>query len=111
MTFNHTLNDTLKACGVTTGTILSVALKIKAEVNNKPFTPYTDEEQRALLVLATTPDKGLLYNALSFTDKSIRDSIDTQSQLVESLLKYPPTVEQIYKILAMRQLNEFIETA
>ena len=111
MTFNHTLNDTLKACSVTPATILSVALKIKAEIDNESFTSYTDEEQRALLVLATTTDKGLLYNTLYFIDKSVCDSIDTQSQLVENLLKYPPTVEQIYKILALRQLNEFIEIA
>lgn len=111
MTFNHTLDDTLKACNVTTDAILSVALKIKAEANNEPFTSYTDEEQRALLVLAITSDKGLLYNALNFVDKSVCDSIGTLSQLVENLLKYPPTVEQIYKVLAVRQLSEIIEDA
>ncbi|NCB97353.1 MAG: hypothetical protein EOM36_03210 [Bacteroidia bacterium] len=111
MTFNHTLDNTLKACSVTTDAILSVALKIKAEVTNEPFTSYTDEEQRALLVLAITSDKGLLYNTLNFVDKSVCDNIDTLSQLVENLLKYPPTVEQIYKVLAVHRLSEIIEEA
>ena len=106
MTFNHSLDNTLKACSVTTEDMLSVALKIKAEIDNKPFTPFTDEEQRALLILATSADKGLLSNTLNFIDESIFDAINTQSQLVENLIKYPPTTEQIYKVLAMRQFNE-----
>ena len=109
MTFNHSLNNTLEACSVTPEDMLSVALKIKAEINNEPFTAYTDEEQRALLVLATGADKGLLYNTLNFVDRSICDGINTQSQLVENLLKYPPTVEQIYKVLAIRELSEMAE--
>ena len=107
MTFNHTLDDTLKACSVTTDAILSVALKIKAEVTNEPFTPYTDEEERALLVLAISSDKGLLANTLNFVDETVFDSISTLSQLVENLLKYPPTVKRIYKVLAMRQLKKW----
>ena len=111
MTFNHSLGNTLEACSVTPEDILSVALKIKAEINNEPFTAYTDEEQRALLVLAVSADKGLLYNALNFVDRSVCDGINTQSQLVENLLKYPPTVEQIYKVFAICELNTILEEA
>lgn len=111
MTFDHTLDNILKACNVTADAMLSVALKIKAEINNEPFTAYTDEEQRALLVLATSTDKGLLYNTLNFVDRSVCDGINTQSQLVENLLKYPPTVEQIYKVLAIRELGTIIKEA
>ena len=111
MTFDHTLDNTLKACNVTADAILSVALKIKAEINNEPFTAYTDEEQRALLVLAVNADKALLYSALNLVDRPVCDGINTQSQLVENLLKYPPTVEQIYKVLAMRELRTIIEEA
>ena len=106
MTFDHTLDNTLTACGITAKDILSVAFKIKAELGNSSFTAYTDEEQRALLVLATSADNSLLHNTLNFVDKSIRNDIDTQSQLVENLLKYPPTVEQIYKTLAVYGLNK-----
>ena len=110
-TFNHSLDNTLEACSVTPEDMLSVALKIKAEVDNEPFTPFTDVEQRALLILATGADKSLLYNTLNFVDRSVCNGIDTQSQLVENLLKYPPTVEQIYKVLAMRKLSTIIEEA
>ena len=106
MTFNHSLDNTLKACSVTLEDILSVASKIKAELDNEPFTPFTAEEQRAMLILATGADKGLLINTFSYIDESIFDATNTQSQLVENLIKYPPTTEQIYKVLAMRQLNE-----
>lgn len=106
MTFDHTLDNTLTACGITAKDILAVALKIKAELDNSSFTAYTDEEQLALLVLATSADSGLLYNTLNFVDKSVCSDIDTQSQLVENLLKYPPTVEQIYKTLAVYGLNK-----
>ncbi len=106
MTFNHSLNNTLEACSVTPKDMLSVALKIKAEINNEPFTPFTDVEQRALLILATGADKSLLINTFNFIDESIFYATNTQSQLVENLIKYPPTTEQIYKILALRQLNE-----
>ena len=111
MTFNHSLDNTLEACNITPEDILSVALKIKAEIDNEPFTPFTDEEQRALLILATGADKSLLLNTLNFIDESIFDATSTQSQLVENLIKYPPTTEQIYKVLAMRQLNEMVENA
>ena len=111
MTFDHTLDNILKACSVTPEDMISIVLKIKAEINNEPFTAYTDEEQRALLVLATGADKSLLYNTLNFVDRSVCDSIDTKSQLVENLLKYPPTVEQIYKVLAIRELGTIIEEA
>ena len=106
MTFDHTLDDTLTACGITAKDILSVAFKIKAELDNSSVTAYTDEEQLALLVLATSADNGLLYNTLNFVDKSVCSDIGTQSQLVENLLKYPPTVEQIYKTLAVSGLNK-----
>lgn len=106
MTFNHSLDNTLEACSVTSEDVLSVALKIKAEIDNEPFTPFTDVEQRALLILATGVDKGLLVNTFNFIDESIFDAINTQSQLVENLIKYPPTTEQIYKVLALRQFNE-----
>lgn len=106
MTFDHTLDNTLTACGITALDILSVALKIKAELNNSSFTAYTDKEQLALLVLATSADNRLLYNTLNFVDKSVCSAIDAQSQLVENLLKYPPTVEQIYKTLAVYGLNK-----
>ena len=105
MIFNHSLDNTLEACDVTSEDILSVAFKIKAEIDNEPFTPFTDVEQRALLILATGADKSLLINTLNFIDESIFDATNTQSQLVENLIKYPPTTEQIYKVLAMRQLN------
>ena len=111
MTFNHSLNNTLEACSVTPEDMLSVALKIKAEINNEPFTPFTDVEQRAMLILATGADKGLLLNALNFVDESVFDATNIQSQLVENLIKYPPTTEQIYKVLAMRQLNEMAAQA
>lgn len=106
MTFDHTLDNTLTACGITAKDILSVASKIKAELNNSSFTPYTDEEQLAILVLATSADNYLLCNTLNFVDKSVYSDINTQSQLVENLLKYPPTVEQIYKTLAVYGLNK-----
>ena len=106
MTFDHTLDNTLAACGITAKDILSVAFKIKAELNNSSFTAYTDEEQLALLVLATSADNDLLYHTLKLVDKSVCSDIDTQSQLVENLLKYPPTVEQIYKTLAVGGLNK-----
>ena len=106
MTFNHSLNNTLDACSVTHKDVLSVALKIKAEANNEPFTPFTDVEQRALLILATGADKGLLINTFNLIDESIFDATNTQSQLVENLIKYPPTIEQIYKVLAIHQFNE-----
>ena len=109
MTFNHSLNNTLEACSVTPEDILSVALKIRAEIDNEPFTPFTDVEQRALLILATSADKGLLINTFNFIDESIFDAINTQSELVENLIKYPPTTEQIYKVLAMRQLNKMAQ--
>ena len=106
MTFDHTLDNTLTACGITAKDILSVAFKIKAELNNSSFTAYTDEEQLAILVLATSADNSLLYNTLNFVDKSVCSDISTPSQLVENLLKYPPTVEQIYKTLAVCGLNK-----
>lgn len=106
MTFNHSLNNPLDACSVTPKDVLSVALKIKAEADNEPFTPFTDVEQRALLILATSADKGLLINTFNLIDESIFDATNTQSKLVENLIKYPPTIEQIYKVLAMRQFNE-----
>ena len=106
MTFDHTLDNTLTACGITAKDILSVAFKIKAELDNSSFTAYTDEEQLAILVLATSADNHLLYNTLNFVDKSVCSDIGTQSQLVENLLKYPPTVEQIYKTLAVYGLNK-----
>lgn len=106
MTFNHSLSNILEACGVTPEDMLSVALKIKAEIYNEPFTPFTDVEQRALLILAAGADKSLLMNTFNLIDRSIFDATNTQSQLVENLIKYPPTTEQIYKVLAMRQLNE-----
>ena len=106
MTFNHSLDNTLEACSVTPEDVLSVALKIKAESNNKPFTPFTDVEQRALLILATGADESLLISTFHLTDESIFDATYTQSQLVENLIKYPPTIEQIYKVLAIRQFNE-----
>ena len=109
MTFNHSLNNTLEACSVTPEDILSVGLKIQAEIDNEPFTPFTDVEQRALLILATGADKYLLINTFNFIDESIFDATNTQSQLVENLIKYPPTTEQIYKVLAMRQLNEIAQ--
>lgn len=106
MAFDHTLDNTLTACGITAKDILSVAFKIKAELDNSSFTAYTDKEQLAILVLATSADNSLLYNTLNFVDKSVCSDIDTQSQLVENLLKYPPTVEQIYKTLAVCGLNK-----
>ena len=106
MTFNHSLNNTLDACSVTHKDVLSVALKIKAEANNEPFTPFTDVEQRALLILATGADKGLLINTFNLIDESIFDATNTQSQLVENLIKYPPTIEQIYKVLAIHQFDK-----
>ena len=109
MIFNHSLDNTLKACNITPEDILSVASKIKAELDNEPFTPFTDVEQRALLILATGADKGLLANTLNFIDETVFDATNTQSQLVENLIKYPPTAEQIYKVLAMRQLNEMVQ--
>ena len=109
MTFNHSLDDTLKACSITPEDILSVASKIKAELYNEPFTPFTDVEQRALLILATGADKGLLASTLNFIDETVFDAINTQSELVENLIKYPPTTEQIYKVLAMRQLNKMAQ--
>ena len=109
MTFDHTLDNTLTACGITVKDMLSVASKLKAEINNSSFTAYTDKEQLALLVLATNADSSLLYNTLNFVDKSVCSDIDTQSQLVENLLKYPPTVEQIYKTLAVFGLNKLVK--
>ena len=109
MTFNHSLDNTLEACSVTPEDMLSVAFKLKAEIDNEVFTPFTDEEQRALLILATGSDKGLLINTFNFIDESIFDATNTQSQLVENLIKYPPTIEQIYKVLAMRRLNEMAQ--
>ena len=111
MTFNHSLNNTLEACSVTPKDILSVAFKIKAEIDNKSITPFTDEEQRALLILATGANKSLLINTLNFIDKTVFDATNSQSQLVENLIKYPPTTEQIYKVLAMRQFNEMAKDA
>ena len=79
MTFNHSLDNTLEACSVTPEDMLSVALKIKAEIYNEPFTPFTDVEQRALLILATGADKDLLINTFNLIDESIFDTTNIQS--------------------------------
>ena len=106
--FNHSLENTLEACSISPETVLSVAKKLRAEINDEPFSPYTDEEYRALLILAVGSDKSVLLNTFNFVDDSIYETTNSQSELVENLLKYPPTVDQIYKVLAIRQLNEVL---
>ena len=107
--FDHTLENTLEACGVTARDVMSIGQKLQDEIANKPFTPYTPAEQVALVVLAVGDDANLLVNTLNFVDESIFEAVTSKSEVVEALIKYPPTTEQIYKVLAIRKLSDMME--
>ena len=105
--YNHTTENTITACGLTTSIVTAAATKLIKELHDEPFEPYTDLEKRALLMLAISGDSAsVLLNALHFIDTSLYDNVDCRSKAVEMLEKYPPTVDQILKTFAMRELNE-----
>lgn len=105
-TFNHDASNTLVACGVTSADVGAVLRKLHDEINSRPFEPYTETDNISFYILATTEDKSLLANTLNFVDESVFDAVDSHSKLVEALMKYPPTADQIIKILAMRAYNK-----
>ncbi len=107
--YNHTLESTLDACNITADDLHSLSTKLYQEVNNEPYSAYTAKEQTGLLILATSADKSLLANTLNFVDESIFDALSTHSEVVEALEKYPPTAEQIIKVLAMRHINSMYD--
>lgn len=104
-TFDHSSTDTLTACNVTSDDVNKAIKKLRNEVNGRPFEPYTETDNISFYVLATIADKSLLANTLNFVDESIFDAVNSHSELVEALLKYPPTADQIIKVLAMRAYN------
>ena len=105
-TFNHDASNTLVACGVTSADVGAALRKLHDEINGRPFEPYTETDNISFYILATTEDKSLLANTLNFVDESVFDAVDSHSKLVEALMKYPPTADQIIKILAMRAYNK-----
>lgn len=106
--FDHNNESTTAACGLTNDDLVTALKKLYSEVNNKPFEPYTATDRRSLLFLAVNSDISLLANTLKFVDKSIFDSIDSRSKLIEALEKYPPTFEQIVAVLAMREFTNIV---
>ena len=111
MTFNHSLENTIDACGITTKTLQSALVKIKTEANNEPFTPYSAEEQRAILLLAISSNIApALASTLFLTaDSDVYDALETPSQLVEALEKYPPTADAIFKSLAVKTAMDMFD--
>ena len=104
-TFNHDASNTLVACGVTSADVDAAIRKLHDEINGRPFEPYTETENISFYILATTEDKLLLANTLNFVDESVFDAVNSHSELVEALMKYPPTADQIIKTLAVRAYN------
>ena len=104
-TFDHSSADTLTACGVTASDLVTALKKLHDEINGRPFEPYTETDNVSFYILATTVDKSLLANTLNFVDESVFDTVTSHSKLVEALMKYPPTADQIIKVLAMRAYN------
>lgn len=104
-TFDHSSTNILTACGVTSADVGAALKKLYDEINGRPFEPYTETDNISFYVLATTEDKSLLANTLNFVDESVFDAVKSHSELVEALMKYPPTVDQIIKTLAMRAYN------
>ena len=104
-TFDHNASSTLTACNVTSDDVNKAIKKLHNEVNGRPFEPYTETDNVCFYILATTDDKSLLANTLNFVDESVFDAVDSHSKLVEALMKYPPTADQIIKVLAMRAYN------
>ena len=104
-TYNHSSTNTLTACGVTSADLTAALKKLYDEINGRPFEPYTETDNISFYVLATMEDKSLLANTLNFVDESVFDAVTSHSKLVEALMKYPPTADQIIKILAMRAYN------
>lgn len=104
-TFDHSSTNTLTACGVTASDLVTALKKLHDEINGRPFEPYTETDNVSFYILAITEDKSLLANTLNFVDKSVFDAVDSHSELVEALMKYPPTADQIIKTLAMRAFN------
>ena len=104
-TYNHSSTNTLTACGVTASDLVTALKKLHDEINGRPFEPYTETDNISFYVLAITEDKSLLANTLNFVDESIFGAVDSYSELVEALMKYPPTADQIIKVLAMRAYN------
>ena len=104
-TFDHSSTSTLTACGVTLADIDAALRKLHDEINGRPFEPYTETDNISFYILATTEDKSLLANTLNFVDESVFDAVKSHSELVEALMKYPPTVDQIIKTLAIRAFN------
>ena len=109
-TFDHNSTDILTACGVTSADLNAALKKLNNEVNGKPFEPYTEIDNISFYVLATTKDKSLLANTLNFVDKSVFDAVNSHSKLIEALMKYPPTADQIIKTLAMRAYNNIMNS-
>ena len=104
-TYNHSSTNVLTACGVTSKDLSVAFKKLHDEVNGRPFEPYTETDNISFYLLATAADKSLLANTLNFVDESVFDAVTSHSKLVEALMKYPPTVDQIIKTLAMRAYN------
>ena len=104
-TYNHSSTNTLTACGVTASDFVTALKKLQDEINDRPFEPYTETDNISFYVLATTADKSILASTLNFVDKSVFDAVTSHSELIEALMKYPPTVDQIIKVLAMRAYN------
>ena len=104
-TFDHSSTNTLTACGVTASDLVTALKKLHDEINGRPFEPYTETDNVSFYLLAATEDKSLLANTLNFVDESVFDAVTSHSKLVEALMKYPPTVDQIIKTLAMRAYN------
>ena len=104
-TFDHSSTNTLTACGITSADVGAALKKLHDQISGRPFEPYTETDNISFYVLATTEDKSLLANTLNFVDESVFDAVKSHSELVEALMKYPPTADQIIKILAMRAYN------
>ena len=104
-TFDHSSTNTLTACGVTSADVGAALKKLHDEINGRPYEPYTETDNVSFYILATAEDKSLLANTLNFVDESVFDAVKSYSELVEALMKYPPTADQIIKILAMRAYN------
>lgn len=98
--FDHTQEKVTAACGLTSDTMHAALRKIRKEVKNEPFEPYTAEENRAILLMAVL-DSPLIPSALAFLDKSLTQTMETASQAVEMAEKYPPTADTILKTMAM----------
>ena len=104
-TFDHSSTNILTACGVTASDVTAALKKLHDEISGRPFEPYTETDNISFYILATTEDKSLLANTLNFVDESVFDAVNSHSKLVEALMKYPPTADQIIKTLAMRAYN------